>query len=290
MAKVVTVGSNTPAYRVTKILFTILLIALAIFMLSPFIWMIGASLKKEKDVFSSTVGWFPKYWYPDSYLRVLNLKGSKANYHFLLAYWNSIKVSVTATAVAVSSACLAGYAFAKLKFKGSNVLFLLYLSQMMIPSQLTIIPRFVLFSAVGLTNTHLALILPKIVAVSSTFMMRQAFLGTPNELREAAKIDGAGEFRIFFQIMVPLIVPTIAALCTTQFMGSWNSYMDPLIFISDPKLATLPLALDRFRSDTGVQTNMLMAACCLTTIPVFVVFLCGQKYFMKGLTVGAVKG
>lgn len=290
MAKVVTVGSNTPAYRVTKILFTILLIALAIFMLSPFIWMIGASLKKEKDVFSDTVGWFPKYWYPDSYLRVLNLKGSKANYHFLLAYWNSIKVSVTATAVAVSSACLAGYAFAKLKFKGSNVLFLLYLSQMMIPSQLTIIPRFVLFNAVGLTNTHLALILPKIVAVSSTFMMRQAFLGTPNELREAAKLDGAGEFRIFFQIMVPLIVPTIAALCTTQFMGSWNSYMDPLIFISDPELVTLPLALDRFRSDTGVQNNMLMAACCLTTIPVFVVFLCGQKYFMKGLTVGAVKG
>ena len=290
MAKVVTVGSSTPAYRVSKTIITIFLIALAIFMLTPFIWMIGASLKKEIHVFSNKMGWFPNYWYPDNYLRVLNLKGSGTNYHFLLAYWNSIKVSVTATAVAVSSACLAGYAFAKLKFRGNHVLFLIYLSQMMIPSQLTIIPRFVIFSEIGLVNNHLSLILPKIVAVSSTFMMRQAFLGTPNELREAAKIDGAGEFRIFFQIMLPLIIPTIAALCTTQFMGSWNAYMDPLIFINDKTLMTLPLALDKFSSDMGTQYGKTMAACCMTTLPVFIVFLCGQKYFMKGLTVGAVKG
>lgn len=167
---------------------------------------------------------------------------------------------------------------------------LLYLSQMMIPSQLTLIPRFVIFSAVGLVNTHWALILPKVVAVSATFMMRQAFLGTSEELREAAKIDGASEFRIFYQIMVPIIIPTIAAVCTTQFVSSWNSYLDPLIFINKSALYTLPLVLDNFVSMEATQYGLMMAACCLATVPVFIVFLCGQKFFIKGLTVGAVKG
>jgi multiple sugar transport system permease protein len=197
-------------------------IGLCLLMLSPFIWMIGASLKKEADVMKQGVGLFPTYWYPQNYLRVLGFAG-KTNYHFLQGYWNSIKVAAISALVAGISSCLAGYAFAKLKFRGSNVLFLLYLSQMMIPSQLTLIPRFVIFSAIGLVNTHWALILPKIVAVSATFMMRQAFLGTSEELREAAKIDGASEFRIFYQIMVPIIIPTIAAVCTTQFVSSWNS-------------------------------------------------------------------
>lgn len=289
MARITTVGNNSPSYRIAKTLITILIIALAVFMLTPFIWMIGASLKKESDVFSAKLGWFPNYWYPDNYLRVLGLKGSH-NYYFMRSYWNSVKVAVLSTAVAVTSSCLAGYAFAKLKFKGSHILFLLYLSQMMIPSQLTIIPRFVIFNELGLTNTHWSLILPKIVSVSATFMMRQAFLGAPNELREAAKIDGAGEFQIFIQIMVPLIIPTIAALCTTQFLGSWNAYMDPLIFINDQTKATLPLALDQFSSLEGTQYARTMAACCMATLPVFAVFLAGQKYFMKGLTVGAVKG
>ncbi len=289
MANTKVVGSNTPKKRFFRILMVILIIGLCLLMLSPFIWMIGASLKKEADVMKQGVGLFPTYWYPQNYLRVLGFAG-KTNYHFLQGYWNSIKVAAISAAVAGVSSCLAGYAFAKLKFRGSNVLFLLYLSQMMIPSQLTLIPRFVIFSAVGLVNTHWALILPKVVAVSATFMMRQAFLGTSEELREAAKIDGASEFRIFYQIMVPIIIPTIAAVCTTQFVSSWNSYMDPLIFINKSALYTLPLVLDNFVSMEATQYGLMMAACCLATVPVFIVFLCGQKFFIKGLTVGAVKG
>lgn len=247
MANTKVVGSNTPKKRFFRFLMVILIIGLCLLMLSPFIWMIGASLKKEADVMKQGVGLFPTYWYPQNYLRVLGFAG-KTNYHFLQGYWNSIKVAAISALVAGISSCLAGYAFAKLKFRGSNVLFLLYLSQMMIPSQLTLIPRFVIFSAIGLVNTHWALILPKIVAVSATFMMRQAFLGTSEELREAAKIDGASEFRIFYQIMVPIIIPTIAAVCTTQFVSSWNSYLDPLIFINKSALYTLPLVLDNFVS------------------------------------------
>lgn len=289
MSKVITVGGNTREKRILRIVVTILIVALAFFMLTPFIWMISSSFKREADVMAQPFQLIPSYAYIENYLRVLDLKGSQT-YHFLLAYWNSIKVATLATLVSVSSSCLAGYAFAKLRFRGSHILFLLYLSQMMVPSQLTIIPRFVIFSEIGLTNNHLALILPKVVAISAVFMMRQAFLGTPGELREAAKIDGAGELRTFLQIMVPMVKPTIAAVFTVQFVGSWNSYMDPLIFINKPELYTLPLALNNFVGMEGTQYGLTMAACCLATVPVFVVFLCGQKFFMKGLTVGADKG
>lgn len=289
MARTQIVGSNTPGKRMFRFFMVAMIIGLCFLMLSPFIWMIGASVKKEADVMKQGIGWFPSYWYPDNYLRVLGFTGS-TNYHFMQGYGNSIKVALISAAVTAASSCLAGYAFAKLKFRGSNVLFILYLSQMMIPSQLTLIPRFVIFSSVGLVNTHWALILPKIVAVSATFMMRQAFIGTSEDLREAAKIDGAGEFRIFCQIMLPIIKPTVAAVCTTHFVSAWNSYLDPLIFINKSKLYTLPLVLDNFVSMESTQYGLMMAACCLATVPVFIVFLCGQKYFIKGLTVGAVKG
>lgn len=294
MSKQLTAGgrlttSGKSASGIKRYFFSLIIIFLSIFMLTPYVWMVSASLKREMDVFSNDVGFFPSYLYLDNYKTVLGLKGG-TNYRFALSYWNSIKVAICATTMAVVSSCMAGYAFAKLKFRGSNFLFLLYLSQLMVPSQLTIIPRFVIFSEIGLTNNHLSLILPKIVSVSSTFMMRQAFMGVPNELREAAKIDGAGEFRIFLQVMVPMVRPTLAAVATVQFLNSWNSYMDPLIFINKSELYTIPLALNNFVSMEGTRYGLTMAACCFATIPVFIVFLCGQKFFMKGLTVGAVKG
>lgn len=268
-----------------------LIIVVTILMVVPFFWMISASFKTERDVMAIPIQWIPKYFYIDNYLKVLSIgTKSSTNYHFILSYWNSIKVAVISTVVAVLSSTMAGYAFAKLKFKGSHVLFIFFLAQMMVPSQLTLIPRFVLFSQIGLMNTHLSLIIPKIVAVSSTFMMRQAFLGAPDELREAARIDGAGEFRIWAQVMVPLVKPTIVATGTVQFLESWNSYLDPLIFISNWRKWTLTLALDQFVGTEVTQYNLTMAACCLAVIPVFAVFLFGQKYFLSGLTVGAVKG
>ena len=237
------------------------------------------------------IEWIPKYFYPDNYKKVLSIgTTSSTNYHFGLAYFNSIKVAVISTVVAITSATLAGYAFAKLKFKGSNVLFIVYLAQMMVPSQLTLIPRFIMFMQLGWMNTHLSLIVPKIIAVSSTFMLRQSFLSTPDELREAARIDGAGEYRAFAQVMLPLVKPTIAATATVQFLDAWNSYLDPLVFISNWKKWTIPLALNQFVGTEVTQYNLTMAACCMAVVPVFIVFLFGQKFFLKGLSVGAVKG
>ena len=277
---------------VVKILVVAFLILFTIYMLLPFIWMISASFKTEKDVMSVPIKWIPETFNLDNFKRVLNLGiyQDTTNYHFIRAYGNSIKVSVISTACSVLSASLAGYAFAKLKFRGSKVLFIIYLAQMMVPTQLTLIPRFLFFSQLGLNNSHLSLILPKVVSVTSTFLVLQAYISTPGELREAAKIDGAGEFHIWWKIMTPLIKPTLAAVATVDFLTSWNDYLDPLVFLSEWEQRTLPLALNQFIGTEVTQYNLIMAACCLTVIPVFIVFLCGQKFFMKGLTVGAVKG
>ena len=277
--------------KVVNIVFTILICLFALLMVTPFIWMVSASFKQQRDVMTVPIQWIPKYWYPDNYLRVLGIGIGKAtNYHYLLAYWNSIKVAVINTFISVGTASLAGYAFAKLRFRGSHVLFLLYLSQMMIPSQLTLIPRFVIFSELGLTNTHLPIILPKLIAVSAVFMMRQAFMGVPDELRESAIIDGAGEYRTWFNIMLPMVLPTLGALATVQFLDSWNSYLDPLVFLSNWRLRTLPVAMNQFIDEEGTKYNLTMAACCLSVLPVFLVFLFGQKFFIKGLITGSVKG
>lgn len=278
--------------KALKIIVVACLILFTVYMLLPFIWMISASFKTEKDVMSVPIKWIPETFNLDNFARVLNLGKYKdtTNYHFIRAYGNSIKVSVISTICSVTSAALAGYAFAKLKFRGSKVLFIIYLAQMMVPTQLTLIPRFLFFSELGLNNSHLSLILPKVVSVSSTFLVRQAYISAPTELREAAKIDGAGEFHIWWKIMTPLIKPTLAAVATVDFLASWNDYLDPLVFLSDWEQRTLPLALNQFIGTEVTQYNLIMAACCLTVIPVFIVFLCGQKFFMKGLTVGAVKG
>lgn len=273
-----------------KVVMTVILTVVALMMVVPFIWMISASFKYERDVMAIPIQWIPENPTWDNYKDVLHIDTKGKDYHFLLAYWNSIKVTVSATLVSVITAMMAGYAFAKLRFPGANVLFIIYLAQMMVPSQLTLIPRFVLFSELEMTNTHLSIIAPKLIAVSATFMMRQAFMGVPNELRESAMIDGAGEWHTWWKIMVPQIKPTIGALATVQFLDSWNSYLDPLIFLSDWRLRTLPIALNQFVSEEGTQYNLVAAACCLTVIPVFIIFLCGQKFFIKGLTVGAVKG
>ena len=277
--------------KAVNLLFTVAICLFALLMITPFIWMISASFKQQRDVMTIPIQWIPQYWYPDNYLRVLNIgETTSTNYHFLLAYWNSIKVAVINTVISVGTAAMAGYAFAKLRFRGSKFLFLLYLSQMMIPSQLTLIPRFVIFSELNLTKTHLPIILPKLIAVSAVFMMRQAFMGIPNELRESAQIDGAGEYRIWSHIMLPVVLPTLGALATVQFLDSWNAYLDPLVFLSNWRLRTLPLALNQFVSEEGTQYNLIMAACCLSVLPVFIVFLSGQKFFIKGMVTGSVKG
>ena len=250
--------------------------------LFPIIWILSVSVRSDQAVFTTAL--VVNEFHFENYLTAWETFG------FSSLFLNSIWVTAVSIGINLIIASLAGYAFAKLKFKGSNVLFIIYLAQMMVPSQLTLIPRFVIFSQLGWMNTHMSLIVPKIIAVSSTFMLRQSFLGTPDELREAARIDGAGEYRAFAQVMLPLVKPAIAATATVQFLDAWNSYLDPLVFISNWKKWTIPLALNQFVGSEVTQYNLTMAACCLAVVPVFIVFLCGQRFFLKGLSVGAVKG
>ena len=273
-----------------KLLIALCLMLFSILMILPFVWMLSASFKLQRDVMRIPIKWIPDYFYIENYRRVLHIGPSATkDYHFFLAYWNSIKLAVINTLTTMLTAALAGYAFAKIKFWGSKVLFIIYLAQMMIPPQVTLIPRFVMFAEMGLTKSHWPLILSKCVAISAIFLLRQAYSSVPDELRESAKVDGAGEYRIWFQIILPMVKPTLGACATVAFLDSWNNYLDPLVFLANWRLHTIPIALNQFVSEEVTQYGLVMAACCMTVIPVFIVFLCGQKFFIKGLTVGAVK-
>lgn len=276
---------------ITKIIFTILIGALALTMVVPFLWMLSAAMKKPLDVMELPIKWIPDYFYPNNFMAVWNIGGKAArDYHFALSYWNSIKIAVINVVGAVLTSTLAGYAFAKIKFRGSTAVFFLYLATMMIPTQVTLIPKFILFDKMGLTGTHLTLILPGLCSITGTFLMRQQFMQVPNELREAALVDGASEFRIWSRIMVPIAKPGMASLATIVFLWNWNNYLDALVFLSDWRLYTIPVALSNFMDENVTQYNLIMAASASALLPVFIVFLLGQKFFVKGLMAGAVKG
>lgn len=274
-----------------KIFFTVLIGLVALSMVTPFIWMVSASMKLPLDVMKLPIKWIPEYFYPDNYKKVWNIGGVAArDYHFGLAYFNSIKIAVINLTGSVITSTLAGYAFAKIKFRGSNVLFLLYLATMMIPSQVTLIPKFVLFNKMGLTGTHLTLILPGLITITGTFLMRQYFMQIPDELRESARVDGANEYVIWARIMVPIAKPSMASLAMVVFSWNWNSYLEPLVFLSDWRLYTIPIALTNFIEESVTEYNLVMAAASSALIPAFLVFVLGQKFLVKGLVAGAVKG
>lgn len=274
-----------------KIFFTMLIGLVALSMVTPFIWMVSASMKLPLDVIKLPIKWIPEYFYPDNYKKVWNIGGVAArDYHFGLAYFNSIKIAVINLTGSVITSTLAGYAFAKIKFRGSNVLFLLYLATMMIPSQVTLIPKFVLFNKMGLTGTHLTLILPGLITITGTFLMRQYFMQIPDELRESARVDGANEYVIWARIMVPIAKPSMASLAMVVFLWNWNSYLEPLVFLSDWRLYTIPIALTNFIEESVTEYNLVMAAASSALIPAFLVFVLGQKFLVKGLVAGAVKG
>lgn len=251
----------------------------------PFIWMLSASVKSEAEVFAIPFQLIPDELRLDNYTEVLSGK-----YDYLLMYWNSIKVTLMSVVLSLLTTCLAGYGFAKLKFPGRDKIFLIYLATMMIPPQLLMVPKFLMFKEMGIYDTHWALILPAAFSIYGVFMMRQYMMQIPEELSEAARIDGAGDFRICFQIIAPLCKPAIITLIILFFTWSWNDYDNALFYINSKELYTVNLGLVNFMDETGMQYSLIMAASVLTILPIFVVFLVAQKYFVGGLTAGSVKG
>ena len=277
--------------QLRRIAVTIILLIIGFTMIVPFLWMLSAAMKRSIDVMELPIKWIPDYFYPDNFMSVWNIGDSAPrDYHFGLAYFNSLKIAIINLFFAVLTSASAGYAFAKIKFRGRNVIFLLYLATMMIPTQVTLIPKFAMFTEAGLTGTHWPLILPGLVTITGTFLMRQYFMQIPDELRESAYVDGASEFRIWASIMLPIAKPSMASLAMVVFLWNWNNYLDALVFLPDWRLYTIPVALNNFIEESTTQYNLIMAASASALIPVFIVFLAGQRFFVKGLISGAVKG
>jgi len=208
---------------------------------------------------------------------------------FLVFYINSIIVAVAVTFGQVATSSLAAYAFARLRFPGRDGLFLGYLATLMVPGVITMIPVYILLSRLRLTNSYWALILPAMFSAYGTFMLRQFFLSVPRELEDAARIDGASLFGIYWNVIMPLSKPALAALTTFVFLHSWNDFMWPLIVIDSLNLKTLPIGLAHFQGPYLTEWHLLMAASVIVMVPVLVVFVIGQRYFVRGIILSGLK-
>lgn len=258
---------------------------LALTFLLPFAWMISTSLKPDADAFTVPMRWIPQDVRWENYTEVLFGESS-----ILPAFGNSVLVALLRVLGELTTATLAGYAFARLRFRGRNLVFVGYLATSLIPAQLLLVPRFVYFQKLGLYDSLWALILPGMFTVLGTFLMRQFFVSQPGEFAEAARIDGANELQIFSRIYLPNALPMISALAILTFVWSWNDYETPLVFISSPESFTLPLALTAFTDETGAMApGISMAAAVISIIPILVVFLIFQRRFVQAMTESALK-
>jgi multiple sugar transport system permease protein len=271
---------------VRKLIVTVIMVLIGIAFLMPFLWMISASFKVEKDVLTFPIQWIPQNWNAvENYKEVWT--GSMP---FLLLYWNSIKVTVLTTLVSCTISCLAAYGFAKINFKGRDFLFLIVLATFMIPPQTLLVTQFLLYRWLGLYDTHTGLILLNSFSVFGTFMLRQFYLGISNEIIESARMDGAGHFRIFTAIALPLVRPAIATYAILRFIWTWNDFQNPLIFLRSKELYTIQLGVQSFSDQHGSVYSLMMAASVSAIVPLLIIFIIGQKNVIEGIQLGGVKG
>jgi len=268
-------------YRIIKHL---LLIIIGIIMIIPFLWMISSSLKTQYDVMK-----IPPVWIPDPLIwwNYVEIFVERPLALFIL---NSFKVTILAVLGQLFFSSLAGYAFAKIRFKGRDIIFFAYLGTLMIPIQVRIIPLFLLITRIGWIDTHWPLILPAFFTPFGVFLMKQFFMTIPNELGESAEMDGCNQFVIFSRIMLPLVKPALAVLGIFGFMGSWNDLLSPLIFLNNVNKFTLTLGLAYFKGLYISRWNLIMAGSVVSIIPILVLYLFSQKYFEKGIVMSGIKG
>ncbi len=261
---------------------TVIMLVAGVFMILPFLWMISTSFQSPSEVFSK---WLPSSLDWSSHKRIWT-----GSYNFVPYYLNSVKISVISTIGAVFMSALAAYGFARIEFKGRDAMFLVYLSMMMIPPQVIFVPKFIMFNWMHIYNTHWALILPGMFSIFGVFMLRQFFMSVPKEITESAFLDGAGHFKIFFRLVLPLAKPALATFAIIDFSWHWNDYENALVFLTSPKLYTIPLGLQNFILENNVDYNGMMAASSAAIIPMILIFLIGQKYIIQGISSSAVKG
>lgn len=258
------------------------MLAIGLLFMLPYLWMILNSFKDKTEILKGKTFW-PAEWVIDNYITVI----TKAPVLSWLK--NSVIVSVTGTCIVLLTSTLAGFVFAKYEFKGKNIIFWFVLAMMMVPVQSTMIPSFLIIEKLKMYDKLAALIVPGMVSGFGIFLCRQFIEDIPDSLCEAASIDGAGDLFIYWRVIVPLIIPAISALAIFTFLGIWNDYLGPLLYLSDPKNMTMPLALNFFTGQRQSDVGAIMAAAALVMLPVTVVFLCLQKQFIQGIAITGLK-
>jgi multiple sugar transport system permease protein len=262
----------------------ILLAVGLVFMVAPFLWMLLGSLKPDAEIRRTPPTWLPENPSTDNYSTLFD------RLDFPTYFFNSTLVAVVVTLGNLAFASMAGYALAKLEFRGKRLVFALVLATLMIPGMATFIPQFVLVSNLNLTNTYPGLILPFLVAPFGIFLMRQFISGLPNELIHAARVDGAGELRIFFQVILPLCGPALATLAILTFLGSWNNFLWPLVVGQTEDMYTLPVALALYSvGQNRAEYGLLLAGAVVVVLPIILMFLVLQRYFTQGIATTGIK-
>lgn len=275
---------NRTLQKLGKVLLYVVLIALSLFTLIPFVWMLSASLKLDREVFAFPMKWIPETFHWENYV-VIWTRVPMLNY-----FKNTAIVALSVTLIQTCTSSFAAYAFAKLHFRGRDTLFLCYIATIAVPWQTYMIPQFVEMRAFGLYDNLVAIMVLQAFSAFGVFLMRQFYQGIPTDLCEAARIDGLSEYGIWARIMLPLSKAAIATLVIFTFIGTWNDYMGPMIYLSREEVKTVQVGLRRFIQENSSDYHLIMAASMVSLIPVSIVFLCLQKYFIEGIATSGLKG
>ena len=279
-------GKKLKSLSIQKTAMTVVMLVISIMFLLPFVWMLSTSFKIEADVFKFPIQWIPERWNGFSNYKEVWFGDNP----FYIYYWNTIKVTICTTILSVTVSALAAYGFSKVNFRLGNFLFLIVLATYMVPTQAILVPQFIIYRKIGLFDSHLGLIILGSFSVLGTFMLRQFFMGVSNELIEAAKIDGAGHWKIFWRVVLPIVKPAIATYGILRFIWTWNDYQNPLIFLRSDHLLTIQLAMQKFTTINGEFYSLIMAAAVSAILPLVIVFIIGQKQVIEGIALGGVKG
>jgi multiple sugar transport system permease protein len=266
-----------------KPLLWVFMLVLALGFMLPLVWMISSSLKPEAEVMTLPPTFVPSVAQWGNYTQIFGL--------IPIFLFNSVKLAAYNVVGILIVSSLAGYAFGRLQFAGRDFAFLVLLATSIIPGIAYLIPQYIVFRQIGWIDTHFPLWVPRVLTpVFATFLMRQAFMTIPRELEDAAKIDGASTFTTYWRIMLPQTKPALAAIGVFTFLESWNDLFGPLIFLNSERLQTLPVALAQFRGEYFTQISLLMAGATVAVLPVLIVFVLAQRYFIQGITMTGLKG
>lgn len=268
----------------SKLLLYLLLIISAAIMIVPFVWMISTSLKNSQYVLAFPPQFIPRPITLDSYRRLFEL------FPMARMFANSMFAAIMTTLGQLVTCSMAAYAFSRMSFRGRDALFLVYLATLMVPFQVTITPLFILMRIFGWIDTYQGLVLPGVFSAFGTFLLRQYFLSLPRELEEAAFMEGASHFTVFWRVILPLTKPALATLAVFAFMGSWNAFLWPLFVLSDINLMTLPVGLATLHGRWLTEWNLVMAGTVITIAPMLIVYLFAQQYLVKGFVMSGIKG